>query len=151
MGRGEGGRKKDSSRITVILGTHGPNGLSLVVLKWSWGGSFGRRQGSYPSTHQTPLVSAVLLFDVARILPAMSFLVDSLGGRPVHAVPCPTHRPHSTSSAGATCYLNVLLQTLFMTPEFRSMLYHYHRTPVAGAELPPESATLPPSPSPLGT
>ena len=30
------------------------------------------------------------------------------------------------SNQGATCYLNSLIQTLFMTPEFRNALYDWY-------------------------
>jgi hypothetical protein len=33
------------------------------------------------------------------------------------------HTPHRLSNQGATCYLNSLIQTLYMTPEFRRALY----------------------------
>jgi ubiquitin carboxyl-terminal hydrolase 47 len=31
---------------------------------------------------------------------------------------------------GATCYMNSLLQTLFMTPEFRQEMYKYRYDPL---------------------
>jgi len=33
------------------------------------------------------------------------------------------------SNQGATCYMNSLLQTLYMTPEFRRALYLWHYNP----------------------
>ncbi|XP_074659293.1 ubiquitin carboxyl-terminal hydrolase 40-like [Tubulanus polymorphus] len=38
--------------------------------------------------------------------------------------PRPEHRLCGISNQGATCYLNSLLQTLFMTPEFRAALFN---------------------------
>lgn len=33
------------------------------------------------------------------------------------------------SNQGATCYMNSLLQTLYMTPEFRQFLYQFQHDP----------------------
>lgn len=50
--------------------------------------------------------------------------------------PTPTYTtaPHRLSNQGATCYLNSLIQTLYMTPELRRAIYewrfehHHHRS-----------------------
>ena len=43
----------------------------------------------------------------------------------------PTRRKNfaGLSNQGATCYMNSLLQTLFMTPEFRRALYSWRYNP----------------------
>ena len=39
----------------------------------------------------------------------------------------PSRRYTGLSNQGATCYMNSLLQTLYMSPEFRRVLFTYYR------------------------
>lgn len=44
---------------------------------------------------------------------------------PLQTPPSQTLKYLGLSNQGATCYMNSLLQTLFMTPEFRKALYSW--------------------------
>eukprot|EP00698_Gefionella_okellyi_P010466 TRINITY_DN2717_c0_g1_i2.p1 TRINITY_DN2717_c0_g1~~TRINITY_DN2717_c0_g1_i2.p1 ORF type:complete len:1312 (-),score=302.93 TRINITY_DN2717_c0_g1_i2:487-4422(-) len=71
----------------------------------------------------------------------------------VHSGSQSTHKgPAETfvglENQGATCYLNSLVQVLFMTPEFRRMIYKFPSPPPAPATPQPDSAATDQQPPP---
>ena len=50
---------------------------------------------------------------------------NGAGGKPAEQSPEPEKAFKGLQNQGATCYMNSLLQALYMTPDFRRMIYKF--------------------------